>query len=75
MTVTEMEFRAVRDEVAALRREMAVREENQRNVERRLAGIEQILSRLTWAIISAVLVAALALVLTGGGLPSVIPTP
>ncbi len=69
--VSEEQFAQVRSHVEDLRRDVAVRAEIHRTIEKRLDSIESVLSRLTWLIITAVLAAVLSMVVYSGGIPGV----
>lgn len=71
MPVSEGEFNQMRAQVEDLRREAAVRAETHRSIEKRLDAIENVLSRLTWLIVSAVAVAVIGMVVYSGGFPGV----
>ena len=68
MPVSDGDFNQMRAHVEDLRREAAVKAETQRSIEKRLDAIENVLSRLTWLIVSAVAVALIGMVVYGGGL-------
>lgn len=72
MSVSEAQFEALRDDVNELKQQYAVREETLKTIDKRLTGIESLLSRMNWLIISGIGVALLAFILGGGlSLPSV----
>lgn len=71
MVVSEGEFNQMRIHVEDLRRDVAVRAEVQRSIEKRLDAIENVLSRLTWLIVTAVVGAVIAMVVYSGGIPGV----
>lgn len=71
MEVSEGEFNQMRIHVEDLRRDVAVRAEVQRSIEKRLDAIENVLSRLTWLIVTAVVGAVIAMVVYSGGIPGV----
>lgn len=71
MAVSEGEFSQMRIHVEDLRRDVAVRAEVQRSIEKRLDAIENVLSRLTWLIVTAVVGAVIAMVVYSGGIPGV----
>lgn len=71
MAVSEGEFNQMRIHVEDLRRDVAVRAEVQRSIEKRLDAIENVLSRLTWLIVGAVLTSVVAMVVYSGGIPGV----
>lgn len=71
MAVSEGEFNQMRIHVEDLRRDVAVRAELQRSIEKRLDAIENVLSRLTWLIVTAVVGAVIAMVVYSGGIPGV----
>jgi len=71
MAVSEGEFNQMRIHVEDLRRDVAVRAEVQRSIEKRLDAIENVLSRLTWLIVTAVVGAVIAMVVYSGGIPNV----
>lgn len=71
MAVSEGEFDQMRIHVEDLRRDVAVRAEVQRSIEKRLDAIENVLSRLTWLIVTAVVGAVIAMVVYSGGIPGV----
>lgn len=71
MAVSEGEFDQMRIHVEDLRRDVAVRAEAQRSIEKRLDAIENVLSRLTWLIVTAVVGAVIAMVVYSGGIPGV----
>jgi len=71
MVVSEDEFNQMRIHVEDLRRDVAVRAEVQRSIEKRLDAIENVLSRLTWLIVTAVVGAVIAMVVYSGGIPGV----
>ena len=71
MAVSEGEFNQMRIHVEDLRRDGAVRAEVQRSIEKRLDAIENVLSRLTWLIVTAVVGAVIAMVVYSGGIPGV----
>ena len=71
MDVSEGEFNQMRIHVEDLRRDVAVRAEVQRSIEKRLDAIENVLSRLTWLIVTAVVGAVIAMVVYSGGIPGV----
>lgn len=54
------------DRVALVERDLAVRKETLRGVEFRLGRIETVLSRLTWLMIAAILVAFMNFAISGG---------
>ncbi len=60
--IWEKFYNALEDRVVRLERDIAVREETLRNIESRLKSIEGILSKLTWVIVTAVLLGALSFV-------------
>ncbi len=72
MAVSEGELNQMRIHVEDLRRDVAVRAEVQRSIEKRLDAIENVLSRLTWLIVTAVVGAVIAMVVYSGGIPGVI---
>lgn len=71
MAVSEGEFNQMRIHVEDLRRDVAVRAEVQHSIEKRLDAIENVLSRLTWLIVTAVVGAVIAMVVYSGGIPGV----
>ena len=71
MAVSDGEFDQMRIHVEDLRRDVAVRAEVQRSIEKRLDAIENVLSRLTWLIVTAVVGAVIAMVVYSGGIPGV----
>lgn len=71
MAVSEGELNQMRIHVEDLRRDVAVRAEVQRSIEKRLDAIENVLSRLTWLIVTAVVGAVIAMVVYSGGIPGV----
>lgn len=66
MPVTEIAFGALRDRVAEVEQSIAVRDETMKSITSRLDKIETVLSRLTWLMISGILGAFMAFVLSGG---------
>ncbi len=71
MAVSEGEFNQMRIHVEDLRRDVAVRAEVQRSIEKRLDAIENVLSRLTWLIVGAVITSVVEMVVYSGGIPGV----
>lgn len=67
MPVTEVAFDALRDRLAKVEQDLAVRQETLKGISERLSKIETTLSRLTWIVITAVVGAALTFLLNGGG--------
>ena len=67
MPVSDGDFNQMRGLVEDLRLEAAVKAETQRSIEKRLDAIENVLSRLTWLIVSAVAVAVIGMVVYSGG--------
>ena len=66
MPITEAQFESLREDVKELQQQYAVREETLRTIDKRLTGIESLLSRMNWLIISGIGVALLAFILGGG---------
>lgn len=66
MHITDAQFEALREDVNELKQQYAVREETLRTIDKRLTGIEGLLSRMNWLIISGIGVALLAFILGGG---------
>jgi pyruvate/2-oxoacid:ferredoxin oxidoreductase alpha subunit len=66
MPVSDTMFETLRDRVTSVEMENAVREEADRNIERRLDKIETILSRLTWLMVTGIGSAFFLFVASGG---------
>jgi len=66
MAVTQVAFDALRDRVTMVERQQAVKSATDEAIETRLTKIEVVLSRLTWLIISSMIGAIVAFVLSGG---------
>jgi len=66
MDKVEQEVLAVKGVVNHLETRNAVDEVHRNNVERRLSGIEGVLTKLTWLIVSGLVVALMAFIVGGG---------
>jgi hypothetical protein len=66
MAVSEAQFDLMRNRVIELERSYAVREESLKTVNDRLGRIESTLSRITWLIVTAIIVAAMTFIMNGG---------
>lgn len=66
MPVTDAAFEALRDRVTVVERQQAVKSATDEAIEARLTKIEVVLSRLTWLMVSGIVGAAIAFVVSGG---------
>ena len=66
MAVSDQAFDAMRTRVFEIERQVAVQHESNENIERRLAKIETILSRLTWLMLVPIIGGMMAWVMGGG---------
>lgn len=66
MPVSEAAFEALKDRVVEVEQMQAVKAATDQNVVDRLAKIETILSRLTWAIILGIVGAGVTFIINGG---------
>lgn len=64
--VTQMAFEALKDRVNVVERLQAVKSATDSAIEGRLTKIETVLSRLTWLIVTALVGAIMAFVISGG---------
>jgi len=66
VAVTDLAFEALKDRVALVERQFAVKTATDEAIEHRLEKIETVLSRLTWLLVAGIGGAAIAFVVSGG---------
>jgi hypothetical protein len=64
--VSEQAFEAMKTRLNTLELDNAVRAESSKSVEARLSKIEEALSRVTWLLVSGIIMALIAFVVSGG---------
>ena len=66
MAVTDLAFETLKDRVTLVERQQAVKSATDASIETRLTKIETVLSRLTWLMVSSIVMAFAAFVIGGG---------
>lgn len=66
MPVSEAAFEALKQRVSELETDQAVKVVTDQGLDKRLGKIESVLSRLTWLIITVVVLAMMGFVISGG---------